>query len=603
MLNKKLAVLDIEIYPNYSLFAFKNLESEKVLTFELKGKEEKLSIKDITLIKKVLTSFTTFGYNSVNYDMPILQYALQGVECEKLYNLSKHIIENNLLGWQTIKEFDIKTLKDIVHFDVQASAIGTRVSLKLYGGRLNSKYLQELPYSPLETVNKKEIEELKKYCINDLNTTIDLYNKVKGNVKLRFYMSDTYGQKVLSKNDPAISEFVIVSELEKTEKIKLGYKKFVPAPEDYHFYYKPPSYIKFKNPETKELLQKLLTIRFSLDETGKLAKNKEFDKLSVVVGGKKYSIGKGGIHSTEKKQVIIPNKNQILKDKDVTSYYPSLILNLGLYPERLGVGFLRVFRNLVEERIKAKRDGDTLKSAYLKVVIVSCYGKMLSPYSNLYAPNLAMTITITGQLALLMLIESFSEAGLEVVSANTDGITTLLDKSDYRTLENLCFDWELETGLNLEETDYLSLYSRDVNNYLAIKKDGYKGVGLFKLFQLSKNTRTPICVLAVIEYLQKGKPIEKTIKECDDITKFLHITTVSGGGVYKDKYLGKVVRWIYSTKGDKILYKKNGNLVPESTGCRPMMSLDFKNLPDDIDYLAYVKKSQNILESIGIKYE
>jgi hypothetical protein len=34
--------------------------------------------------------------------------------------------------------------------------------------------------------------------------------------------------------------------------------------------------------------------------------------------------------------------------------------------------------------------------------------------------------------------------------------------------------WEKRTGLNTEETTYRALHSRDVNNYIAITKDGNK---------------------------------------------------------------------------------------------------------------------------------
>ena len=50
------------------------------------------------------------------------------------------------------------------------------------------------------------------------------------------------------------------------------------------------------------------------------------------------------------------------------------------------------------------------------------FGKTGSPYSVLFAPEMMIQTTITGQLALLMLIEHLETASISVISANTDGI-------------------------------------------------------------------------------------------------------------------------------------------------------------------------------------
>ena len=94
-------------------------------------------------------------------------------------------------------------------------------------------------------------------------------------------------------------------------------------------------------------------------------------------------------------------------------------------------------------------------------------------------------------------------------------------------------------------------------------------------------------------------PTEDTIRTCTDLTQFLTVRSVTGGAIWKDQYLGRVVRWIYSTDGEKITYKKNGNKVPKSDGSRPVMELcDF---PTDLDYDRYTEEANGILEDIGFK--
>lgn len=68
----------------------------------------------------------------------------------------------------------------------------------------------------------------------------------------------------------------------------------------------------------------------------------------------------------------------------------------------------------------------------------------------------------------------------------------------------------------------------------------------------------------------------------------------------RPEYLGKVVRWYYSTQAPgPIVYASNGNTVSLSYGARPCMTLP-DELPDDIDYNWYIQKSLNILKDIGL---
>ena len=103
---------------------------------------------------------------------------------------------------------------------------------------------------------------------------------------------------------------------------------------------------------------------------------------------------------------------------------------------------------------------------------------------------------------------------------------------------------------------------------------------------------------AVCEYITQGIPIHNTIGECNDIRKFLFVRTVRGGAEWKDNYLGRVVRWIYSTNGDTITYKTNGYKVPKSDNSEPIMNLCDK-LPDTIDKERYVHEAYSILDDIG----
>jgi hypothetical protein len=593
---KNLVVLDLEVYPNYTLFAFKGVESKKVVTIELKGGNTSLSQSQAKTLRSIMCKRTTFGFNSRNYDMPLILYALKGHTAEEICNVSNYIINENSQGWQTKKRFNLEQPSSFKHFDVQEPAPAVRISLKLYGARQHSVKLQDLPIEPNSILTEKEMEDTLIYCINDLDTTIELYENIKDRIVLRRDMSERYGQDLLSKSDAQIAETVIKSEL-----LKINPRRRLKAPilpNDVTFRYTPPSYIKFKDEKLNSILNLVTNHEFELDGRGSVKLPKELRDIKIDLGYSVYNIGIGGLHSTEKKQSIIPNTNQILADRDVESYYPSIVLNEELYPKQLGESFLDVYQSIVTERLKAKKEGNKLVSESLKIVINGSFGKLGSKYSALYSPDLMIAVTLTGQLALLMLIERLENKQIKVVSANTDGFVSLMDKSQYSIYDVICFDWELDTGFKLEENKYEALYSRDVNNYLAVTKDGYKGKGLFAADSLSKSPAADICAIAVIKYLTQGKGISDTIRNCKDLTKFLSVRTATGGALWRDEYLGRVVRWIYSTEGDTIRTKKKGDQVAKADSARPIMNLDCE-FPKDLDYDRYEKEAMEILENIG----
>lgn len=593
---KRLVVLDCEIYPNYSLFAFKSLDNGKVISIEIKGKDKKLSVEDHKRLESAMLKRTTFGFNSRNYDLPIILYALKRKTAYEIFELSNSIIENNTPGWKTMKNIGLAKPIGLKHFDIQEPAPGVRVSLKLYGGRMNSKKLQDLPIEPGTMLSEDQMEDTKIYCINDLDTTIDLYNYIEDRMKLRYDMSLEYGSDLMSKSDAQIAEVVIKSKLQS----KLGKAVYAPKiSSSTTFKYIVPPYISFESPQLKEALEIISSHDFKMDARGSVELPKVLKDMKIKLGHSVYQLGIGGIHTKEKSQTIIPNDNQILADRDVASYYPSIILNRELYPRHLGRQFLDVYREIVEKRLKAKKEKNKVVNESLKIVINGSFGKLGSKYSALYSPDLMLAVTLTGQLALLMLIELLENEGISVVSANTDGFVSLMNKDRYDLYCELCSDWEKETGFILEETVYKALYSRDVNNYLAVTEEYSKGKGIFTLDSIEKNPQAPIVIRAVKELLEKQIPVSETIRSCQDLKDFLTVRTVNGGAVFKDEYLGRVVRWIYSTDGETIRYKKNGNKVPKSDNSRPIMELS-DNIPKDIDYERYIDEAMSILDDIGL---
>lgn len=246
------------------------------------------------------------------------------------------------------------------------------------------------------------------------------------------------------------------------------------------------------------------------------------------------------------------------------------------------------------------------RDAAFKILLNGTFGKTSSPYSPLYNPKMMVATTLTGQLSMLMLIELLERGGIHVVSANTDGIVLKFPRRLEQLQRHIVSVWEKVTNLETEETDYLSIHSRDVNSYVAIKPGGkVKTKGAFALpsslrERMMKNPQNEVCVEAVIEHLVNRTPLAQTIRECRDVRKFLTLRRVTGGASKDGEEIGKVVRWYYSTSTSTALtYITNGNLVPKSTGARPLMTLG-QEFPDDVDYDRYVVEAEEMLFSLGV---
>lgn len=594
MSSRTKAVLDIECYTNYFLIAIKSMSNGKIVTFE----RSSWSDFDSEQLNSVLRKYTIVTFNGNRYDLLLLKGAIAGFDAAKLKAISDDIIVNNARAWDTESKYSLPQCKYIDHIDLIDVAPG-KASLKIYGGRLHSKRMQDLPIEPNAIIKPDERIALTNYCINDLDTTIDLFNKLSSQIDLREKMGIELGMDLRSKSDAQIAESVIKKQIEAIK----GTKIYRPdLPDGYSFNYVPPKFIKFKHPELVNALEVFKSEAFTLNEKGDAAEPEKVGKLKVKINQTVYQLGIGGIHSCEKTVNYIAGTDHILVDRDVTSYYPNIILNQRLYPKHIGTEFLTAYKSIVEKRIHAKKTGDKVTDASLKIVINSSFGKFGNRWSALYSPDLLIQTTVTGQLALLMLIEALEDSGIQVVSANTDGIVIYCHKRNQAALFSIIAAWEATTGFNTEETAYTALYSRDINNYVAFKPSGsYKAKGAYADAELSKTPTAQVCVQAVVDHLQLDIPIETTIRSCPDTRMFVSVRSVTGGAVKGDTYLGKAVRWYYAVgETGSIQYKKNGNKVAMTDGARPLMLLP-DTPPKDIDYQWYIAKAYAILGDLGVK--
>jgi hypothetical protein len=609
---QRTVTLDIECFIDYFLVKFRDVVTGKTRHFEMFEGQE----LDLPSIKRVLLSCRIVTFNGTNYDLPILMYAFAGNGCAALKRATDTIIHGGdngkgMRGWQFEQQFNVKVWTAIDHIDLMEVAPGVMVSLKQYGGRMHSKLLQDLPFDHDASITPEQRPVVVDYCGNDHITTADLWHWLtRGKddvIAIRERIGADLGIDLRSKSDAQMAEAAIRREVEKLKGEKI-FKPEISAGTRYR--YKAPAFLSFRTEQMQTVLANICSADFIVKGDGKIAEPAVLDGLTVSMGTSVYAMGIGGLHSCEKSTAHFADDDLLLVDRDVASFYPMLIKMCGLAPRNMGPLFTRVYSAWIDKRIAAKRAGDTTTAQTLKIFLNGIFGKLGSRFSIVYAPDLLIQVTLTGQLVLLMLIEALELAGIPVVSANTDGIVIKCPKAMKDICDSIIAKWERSTGLETEETQYKALFSRDINNYIALKKSGgYKAKGAFTAAGLQKNPTNEICNIAVARFLEHGVPLAHTITSCDDVRKFLTVRQVNGGGTYDGEYLGRVVRWVYGLGETRdIRYRKANpktgthNKVAGSDGAMPLMTLP-DEVPLLIDYDRYIKEANDILNDVGFRDE
>lgn len=599
-MSKPLVVCDTECWKNYWLCKFKRLDNGKTMVFQQYDRHQ----LDRGGLRDVLRRCTVITFNGVVYDMPMIGLALQGVSCETLKRCSDFIIQGNMRPWDVEREFQFK-IPECDHIDL-IEVVPTMVSLKVFMGRLHCRKMQDLPIDHDARIEPEQRPLIIEYNENDLDGTAALYRKFDKQIELRAKMSQEYGVDLRSKSDAQVAEAVIKKKLMDAT----GERPIKPGVRPRTFKFRFPMFLQNAGPIVQGLIQLVRETDFIVEPTGYVKMPKQLADAKIKIGDGVYRMGLGGLHSSEKSVLHMTDSETLLIDRDVASYYPAIIINTGLFPKHLGRLFLEIYREIRDTRISAKKAKLTVIAEMLKIVLNGSFGKFGNPWSILYSPDLMLQVTITGQLALLMLIEGIEAWGIPVVSANTDGIVIKcpVDKQDALAL--VIATWERRTGFDTEETRYRMLASRDVNSYIAIKeKGGVKLKGAFAepepVASSWPSPHNQICVTAVCDFLEHGIPIDMTIKGCGDIRQFVEVRNVTGGATWRGEYLGRAVRWYKAANGEPIYYRKENktgghNKVAGTDGCKPLMLMD-GTIPDDIDIDAYVAEAAEILKDIGFK--
>ena len=534
-------VYDIEVFQNIFHCSVKNTETNDIYKFEISERKNQLRelVKFFKQVDKYITwgdYYTTniniptniifCGYNNLHYDNPIINYIIEYEDklmqyniptiCSSIFNLSKTITtssEDNIDAWKHWKyqiwfdTFDILTM-------LYSNKL--RVGLKEIQVTMQYPNVQEFVCDWTKPLPLEDFDSMIDYNINDIESTSELLNRCKKDVDLRIAIEDEYGVRVLSKDGVNIGMKILTQKyLEKTgltwQDIKdLRSPMSVIPLKDVIL-----PFIKYDSP----ILQRVLDdMKNQIVSPGRKGYENKF-----VFNNLRYSVGVGGIHSVNSPEIIIPRDDEMLIDIDVASLYPSMLIEYEFYPKHLGKEFLEVYKQIKDERIEAKHNGDKVKNETLKLALNGLSGNLQNEHNFCYSPFAVMQIRINGQLLLLMLAEKLTQIGCRIVQANTDGLFVLLKKDVYSKVNSICREWEQLTKLTLEEDRFKAMYQYAINDYFAITEDNkVKEKGMFiTAVKLGKGLTPKIIPKAIISFFKDGISVEDTIKNCTDIRDFL----------------------------------------------------------------------------------
>lgn len=230
-----------------------------------------------------------------------------------------------------------------------------------------------------------------------------------------------------------------------------------------------------------------------------------------------------------------------------------------------------------------------------------------------------------------MLIERLTLAipEMEMIQANTDGITSKIPRSKEALYREVCKQWEADTKLALEHVEFRKIVMRDVNNFLAIEKVSgkVKLKGAFEIDRLiHKNSSQNIVPIALKNYYVNDIPIDQTIRNHNDIFDFCKAvkskkSPKKGQSFYMSKWFDKTSNTIKNRKLQKInryyiTQSKTGeNLIKtwedgseawvEAGGWKSRIFNQYYELDIfkdyEVDYKYYINECNKIIEKIENK--
>ena len=461
------------------------------------AKEEHVIVNDKEQLEALYTANKNniwCGFNSRHYD----QYILKGILCgfnPKVIN--DWIIIEDKPGWKFSNLFRNIPLNN---YDVMQNIDR---GLKAFEGFMGNDIRESsVPFNIDRKLTATEIAETIKYCRHDVEQTVKVFLQRKSDFDAQMGLLQMFDMPL--------------SNISRT-KVQLAAEILEARKQDY------TDEFDISFPPTMQIKKYAAVVDWYMNDENRCYEDESGKKkqLCIDVAGVPHVFGWGGVHGAREKY----SSEGYFVNMDVASLYPSLMIQYNLHsrscnPEK--------FNEIVQTRLKFKAEKNPLQ-APLKLVINGTYGAMKDKNNNLYDPRQANNVCVYGQLLLLDLIEHL-EPHCEIIQSNTDGVLVKLRHyEDYELIDDVAYEWEQRTGLQLEFDEYRKVVQKDVNNYVIVDAEGnYKSKGAYVKKLGTLDYDLPIVNRAIVDQIVKGIPIETTIYACDDLKEFQQVKKASG---------------------------------------------------------------------------
>ena len=588
-MKKAIYIYDLETYPNFFLYSFKDIQTGIVRHFEISAR-----INEFDALKKFLLSGHIkylVGFNNISFDYPVMHKTVieprQCLDLDEMYR----IVQEDVISvrYSNIRPRDVKVpqidLFKIWHYDNKNKS----TSLKWLEYALRMHNIEDLPYPVGSILTASEMNNVISYCENDLDATHQFLNKSIKHIALRKAYSNLESLDLMNSSEIHMTKQIMLKKLSQAARIdkwELNKQRTIRREVKINEVIFP--YIEFNDIENKLILDEFnsRTWRYDIDTEKAL----ESIKFSAKYKNITREFAEGGLHGFGEAGIYESDDEYVLVDVDFASYYPHLTFKNNLHPEHIDERiFNEAYEGYYHERKKYPKSDP--RNYVLKIVLNGTYGLSKDKYSFLYDPKWQLGICINGQLLLVMLTEKIMEYTNEktkIIFENTDGAMYRILRSDMDNLRRACAEVEKICSIPLEIQECKKIIARDVNNYInIIDDDNIKFKGAFEIDRdYHKNHSKRVVAIALANYYIHGVDVSDTIQahltgtsysfaENQGIFDFCHGAKMKGGNklyaVTHDAFapdgkievpLSKVTRYYVSNDGVELIKK----LPPTESG-------------------------------------
>lgn len=484
-----------------------------VVFIEYSSKKGKVIINDEDALEKFYQTFKDdifIGFNSRSYDQFILKGLLLGMDAGYI---NDQLIEKGKKGYEVVRNAYKVPFNN---FDIMPNP---PVSLKTLEGFMGSMIKESsVPFYLDRPLTEDEIKDTIKYCLHDVRETIKVFDAKREEFDSQLQLIEAFDLDMTKFTKTKAQLAAHILEAEKHPNRGDEFEFIFPDTLKLDKY----QYIKewYEDPENQ----------CYQDEKGKKK------QLQTDIAGVPHVLGYGGIHGSRDNY----QAEGIILCADIASMYPALIIEYNLMSRN--VLSVEKYRQIRDERLRLKAQKNP-KQQPLKIVLNATFGTFKDQYNALFDPLMSNSITITGQLLIVDLIEKI-EPYCELIQSNTDGIFMKVDSYEMGDkVKAIAKEWEKRTRLDLEWDEFKKIYQKDVNSYILIPEKLYddegkprwkaKGAYLKKLNDLDYDL--PIVNKSMVNYFVKGTPIEETVLASNELRDFQKIVKLTSA--YKNAYL------------------------------------------------------------------